>query len=258
MFAEGQLQTTDWIDRITEADAYNPPPAELLPTESIVGPWCSADSVPARSRGAFAGYPAVNDWYVRYGIGIQHCCTATSALTLYQLWKSIVRRDNGRLRLNLLMNHASRWADVDSFLPYQGRVEVRPKVEADLDIRIPEWVAPGEATCAVNGARRELAWDGRYAQVGPVGASDRVVLTFPIGERTDVVYVEKHRYVLHAPWKRRGRHRSPGPLLPALPAAPLPRRRAPSALGDPLRQQRARGLVTRTQERARVAPKSDP
>ena len=28
MFAEGQLQTTDWIDRITEADAYNPPPVE--------------------------------------------------------------------------------------------------------------------------------------------------------------------------------------------------------------------------------------
>lgn len=83
MFAEGQLQTTDWIDRITEADAYNPPPAELLPTESIVGPWCTADSVPERSRGAFAGYPAVNDWYIRYGIGIQHCCTATSALTLY-------------------------------------------------------------------------------------------------------------------------------------------------------------------------------
>ena len=98
--------------------------------------------------------------------------------------------------VNLLMNHASRWADVDSFLPYQGRVEVRPKVEADLDIRIPEWVAPGEAACAVNGARRELAWDGRYAQVGPVGASDRVTLAFPIGERTDVVYVEKHRYVL--------------------------------------------------------------
>jgi hypothetical protein len=109
MFAEGQLQTTDWIDRITEADAYNPPPAELLPTESIVGPWCTAESVPARSRGAFAGYPAVNDWYVRYGIGIQHCCTATSALTLYQLWKSIVSADAGRLRVNLLMNHASRW-----------------------------------------------------------------------------------------------------------------------------------------------------
>ena len=196
MFAEGQLQATDWIDRITEADAYSPPPAELLPTESIVGPWCTADSVPERSRGAFAGYPAINDWYVRYGIGIQHCCTATSALTLYQLWKSIVHGDAGRLRVNLLMNHASGWADVDSFLPYQGRVEVRPKVDADLDIRIPEWVAPGQAACTVNGARRELAWDGRYARVGPVGGSDRVTLTFPIRERTDIVYVEKHRYVL--------------------------------------------------------------
>ena len=96
----------------------------------------------------------------------------------------------------LLMNHASRWADVDSFLPYQGRIEVRPKRDADLDIRIPEWVAPGDAACTVNGARRELAWEGRYARVGSVSASDRVTLTFPIRERTDIVYVEKHRYVL--------------------------------------------------------------
>ena len=42
----------------------------------------------------------------------------------------------------------------------------------------------------------QLAWDGRYARVGRVGGSDRVTLTFPIRERTDVVYVEKHRYVL--------------------------------------------------------------
>ena len=144
MFAEGQLQTTDWIDRITEGGRLQP--------------------------------------------------AAGRALAHRKHRRAVVH--GGRLRLNLLMNHASRWADVDSFLPYQGRVEVRPKVDADLAIRIPEWVAPGQAACAVNGARRELAWDGRYAQVGTVGTSDRVTLTFPIGERTDVVYVEKHRYVL--------------------------------------------------------------
>ena len=49
----------------------------------------------------------------------------------------------------------------------------------------------------------------------------------------------------HASGKRRGRHRSAGPPLPALPAAPLPRRRAPPAHGHPLGQQRERGLVAR-------------
>ena len=37
---------------------------------------------------------------------------------------------------------------------------------------------------------------GPDARVGQVSASGRVSLTFPVGERTDVVYVEKHRYVL--------------------------------------------------------------
>ena len=196
MFAEGQLQTIDWIYRITEADAYNPPPVELLPTESIVGPYCTAERVPERNLGAFAGYPAVNDWYVRYGIGIMQCCTVTSALTLYQIWKSVLKYDSGNLRINLLFNHASMFADIGSYIPYQGRVEIKIKETVDLSIRIPEWVQSRQTCCEVNGKGRDLEWDGRYALIGSVKPADKVTLTFPIFERTDVVYVEKHRYVL--------------------------------------------------------------
>ena len=55
---------------------------------------------------------------------------------------------------------------------------------------------PAEARVQVNSADRQVSWEGRYAQVGEVEAEDVVTMTFPIGEQTDVVYVERERYTL--------------------------------------------------------------
>ena len=94
------------------------------------------------------------------------------------------------------MNRASPWADVDSYVPYQGRVEIKIKQSVDLAVRIPEWVTPPEVRVQVNSADRNVGWDGRYAQVGGVRPGDTVTVTFPIAERTDVVYIEKRKYTL--------------------------------------------------------------
>jgi hypothetical protein len=37
----------------------------------------------------------------------------------------------GRLNVNLLFNRASKWADVDRYIPYSGRVELRIKESVD-------------------------------------------------------------------------------------------------------------------------------
>jgi DUF1680 family protein len=124
------------------------------------------------------------------------CCTVNGARALYWIWERVLRHEDGKLRVNLLLNHASPWADVDSYIPYQGRVDVRAKQAVDLEIRIPEWVTPGESRCEVNGEQRRLGWDGRYAQIGQLKPSDTAILTFPIGERTDVVHIEKQPYTL--------------------------------------------------------------
>ena len=63
-------------------------------------------------------------------------------------------------------------------------------------MRIPEWVTPAEVRVRVNGADREVGWQGRYAQVGEVKPGDVATMTFPIGERTDTVWIEKEKYTL--------------------------------------------------------------
>ena len=51
------------------------------------------------------------------------CCTANGAVGLYYAWHGITRFDqsSGTATVNLLLNRAAPWLDVDSWLPYEGR-----------------------------------------------------------------------------------------------------------------------------------------
>ena len=86
---------------------------------------------------------------------------------MYRIWQRIQRYTAGKLRVNLLLNHASPWADIDSYIPYTGRVDVKIKQPVDLSVRIPEWATPQETRSARSMVRPVLSsWDGRYAGVG--------------------------------------------------------------------------------------------
>ena len=42
--------------------------------------------------------------------------------------------------MNLLLNRASPWVDIDSSLPYEGLVRIRNKVADTVAVRVPGWV----------------------------------------------------------------------------------------------------------------------
>ena len=184
--AENQLLSIDWVDRFA-AEGPATVPADNL----------TMDRVAERNVGAFAGWPSPNDWHPPWRpSAIMHCCTVNGAKTLYWIWERIVRYQAGKLRVNLLLNRASKWADVDSHIPYAGQVDVKIKEPVELSVRIPEWVTPSQVRVQVNGEDRRVGWEGRYAQVGAVKPGDVASLTFPIAERTDTVWIEKREYEL--------------------------------------------------------------
>lgn len=194
MFAEGQLLTTDWIKRVPEHLSRNVSENALPLTR--LDPYGTTERVAERNLGAFAGWAAPNDWHVNNGPGIMHCCTGNGGQTIYRVWERILRFEGGKLRVNLLLNRASPWADVASHIPYTGRLDVHVKASAELSVRIPEWVTPAQTRCQVNGRDRTVTWQGRYAVVGAVEPGDVATLTFPIAERTEVVHIEKQRFTL--------------------------------------------------------------
>ena len=84
------------------------------------------------------------------------------------------------------MNRASPWADIDSFIPYQGKVVVRLKTAFEnLLVRVPEWTDWNAVSCRVNDSNCEHGWSDYprgYVAIGRVQQGDRVVVEFPMKE----------------------------------------------------------------------------
>ena len=193
-FAENQLRRADWVYRMQGGGLVFP--RRQVPLSQINEVTETADRVPERNIGAFAGWPSANDFFTGQGIGIMHCCTGNGTRALYYVWEHILTYSDGELKVNLLLNRPSKWADVHSYIPYEGHVDVLVKQACTLKVRIPEWVEPSETTCRVSGQQRALSWEGRYGVVGPVPSGGLVQVMFPISERVKQVDIEKQRYTL--------------------------------------------------------------
>ena len=142
------------------------------------------DRVTERNIGAFAGWPAPNKWANH--IGIQHCCTGNCARAIYYIWENILDYKDGTLKVNLLLNRASLWADVYSYIPYEGRVDIKMKKTIDtVLLRVPEWIMTdsNDVVCTVGGESREFSWQGRYVNLGKVDNGTTVSVKFPISVR---------------------------------------------------------------------------
>jgi hypothetical protein len=173
-FAENQLTDLGWVRKVSSREPPKP-----------VGLYATADHVPERNIGAFAGWATGNDWATQYGI--MHCCTGNGSRALYYIWEHIVTHKDGQLRVNLLLNRASRWADLYSYIPYEGRVDLKFKAACEhVLVRAPEWIKSKseDIVCRVNEAPRLVNWEGRYFNIGQAGPGDVASLTFPIPERT--------------------------------------------------------------------------
>ena len=191
-FVEQQLTHGDWIERRAWSGPHGSSTA-----------WSQTD--PRRQRtegvgdacvGAFTSSALPNDFMGGHNMGFAGCCSGTGSRALYFIWEHILTHEGGKLRVNLLLNRTSPWADIDSYLPYEGQVDVKIKQDVELSIRIPEWVEPEQITCRVDGEVRTVGWQGRYAQVGQTAAGTVAALTFPIEEHTHWVTIEKQPYNL--------------------------------------------------------------
>ena len=184
-FAEMQILQADWVDRTPPEDSNTPyasPGFEYTDrvVERNIGS-CMSKASPNDFVGARRELSDRPPWDHLF---LMHCCTGNYVRAIWYIWDSILDYEDGSLSVNLLLNRSSPWADVESYIPYEGQVDIIVKQSCRLSVRIPEWVKREEAICSVEGQPRRVAWDRRYAQVGQVNAGDVVNLTFPIAERT--------------------------------------------------------------------------
>ncbi|QQE77966.1 hypothetical protein [Alicyclobacillus sp. SO9] len=188
---ESQLIDLDWVK---SADS----------TANDEAGWRTHFQVGERLLGAFAGYSAPNDYAcdVNYGRGhindVQACCIGSGTRGLFLGWRNIVTEDNGAVSVNLLLNRGSKWLDVMSYLPHEGKVELQIHEGFKwLHIRIPKWagyskvkavrMGAGESA-VIEGAKPSVWMKPDYFTVSDVRAGEKITVTFPLLEETTIEY----------------------------------------------------------------------
>ena len=112
------------------------------------------------------------------------CCTANAARGLYYAWEAITRCTGEEAQVNLLLNRAAPWLDVESHLPYEGKVVIHNKACRRIAVRIPAWVNRRQLRVLANGLDRPLSMIANYATVDLVKPGDVIELRFPVAEET--------------------------------------------------------------------------
>ena len=116
---------------------------------------------------------------------VMQCCSGNTPWGLYTAWEATVRcPDRRHAQVNLLLNHASPWLDVESSLPYEGRVMVRNKQARRVSVRMHSWIPWHELKCEVDGADRDPGRVGQYAVFDDLRPDSVITLRFPVPEQT--------------------------------------------------------------------------
>jgi hypothetical protein len=150
-------------------------------TYSKIGP-TTTDHVVHRHVGAYRS-DASNPTLIRPAVFRRSiCCSGNCPPGLFAVWDATVRHDGGVARINFLLNRASPWLDMDSYLPYEGKVVIRNKSVEKVFVRIPRWVADERVSVEVNGKKSRRTWVGRYLFVEGLRAGDQIRIDFPIVE----------------------------------------------------------------------------
>jgi DUF1680 family protein len=149
----------------------------------------STKGMPDRLVGVFPSWSAPNDFIGRDTWKLANCCTPAGIKALYRVWSGIVGGSWMTTRVNLLLNHASEFATVRSWLPAEGRVEVTVNMAKPIEIRVPSWVEKDTVAVEVDGTPTEVTWKDGLIALGEYGRSwlkvgQVVTVTFPVREVT--------------------------------------------------------------------------
>ena len=153
--------------------------------------WETDEDVLDRTVGSFASMsdPAwLHGWWSK-------CCHGNLATGMYKAWEAIVRCTGDVAQVNLLLNRASPWLDVDSYLPYQGKVVLVNKTARVVQVRVPRWADKKAVRCRVNDGEISPDWLNNYVMIGSLAPGDVVTIEFPLvrttEKHTDLTYEQE-------------------------------------------------------------------
>jgi hypothetical protein len=180
---EQQVTNPNLLERVVAASARNFPEQALYPglrnTQDVI----------KRSLGIFFGTSFPNavpqPWSML-------CCTGNGTQGLYYAWEGSLRESGQTAQVNLLLNRVGKLVEVESWLPFEGRVRVLNKTAKIMAIRIPAWVDRGELRIQVGENEIEPGWINNRILLQDLPHGGDVSLNFPVKESQASYTINAH------------------------------------------------------------------
>ena len=142
------------------------------------------------------GFGNANATSVSPVANIAGCCTGNAPQGMYFAWEGITRFRDGVATVNLFLNRASPWMDVDSYLPYEGQVVLRNKLAHTAVVRIPSWVDASSIRSSLDDKETHPSQAGRYLLFSGLKPRDVIKLRFNVSELTDKYTIDGKQYAI--------------------------------------------------------------
>jgi hypothetical protein len=139
---------------------------------------------------------SMEGWINSTGPHCWGCCTANGAIGLYYAWHGITRFDGETATVNLMLNRAAPWMDIDSYLPYEGKVVLHNKKARTAIVRIPYWLDRANLAVEVDGRPVLSQYNGNRLVVPNLKPDSLAMLTFPVPRSTEKYSVGGRQYTL--------------------------------------------------------------
>ena len=181
----------DDVDAIVRNELIEQQFTDLAILRRLSGGSQANDALLAKYVGGFGeGHPD----YLKPSI--YGCCSANGANGLYYAWHGITRLDQDVATVNLFLNRSAAWLDVESWLPYEGRVVIQNKQARTIMVRLPYWLDQNALHCYVNDKEVHPPLVGRYLAFAKVGKKARIRLEFTVPERQEQYSIHGKTYTL--------------------------------------------------------------
>lgn len=139
---------------------------------------------------------SMEGWINSTGPHMWGCCTANGAIGLYYAWHGITRFDGETATVNMFLNRAAPWMDIDSYLPYEGKLVLHNKQAKSAEVRLPFWIDTKRLKIDVDGTAIETKLRGRHAIIDGLKPDSTVTLTFPVETTEEEYNVAGRKYTL--------------------------------------------------------------
>jgi hypothetical protein len=191
----------DDVDYVVRNHLLEQQMTDLDQMRKIAGiqPGSAEDERLKRFRGGFAPCGVTK----LYQASMAGCCTANGAQGYYYAWHGITRFDNGIAKVNLFLNRAASWMDIDSYLPYEGKVVLHNKTARAAMVRIPGWLDADSIQAQI--MRTESPEKASTVTPPRLGnllvfeglkPKDKIVLDFAVPESTDQYTIHGKKYTI--------------------------------------------------------------